>query len=72
MYRYGKYTHTPTFQLVIKTLQAVKMQFLVTITIKNQGSDAKAETLHHKGFQGRNMRKVRSHTVLTMNINFQH
>jgi len=51
--------------LIIKILQAVKKQFALSITIKNQGSDVKAETLQHKSFKGRNKRKVRKHTVLT-------
>jgi hypothetical protein len=64
-YRYGKNIHIQTLYFIIKTLQAVKKQFVLTITIKNQGSVAKAETLQHKGFQGCNMRKVKNHTVLT-------
>jgi hypothetical protein len=56
----------------MKIFQAVKMQFVLTITIKNQGSDVKAEILQHKCFQGGNMRKVRHLTVQTININFQH
>jgi hypothetical protein len=37
----------------------------MTVTIKNKGSNVKAETLNHKGFQGCNTTKIRNHGVLT-------